>query len=150
MSLLLDAGQAAAAEQQTVDGQDRQTGCRVSVPARWQSLSLFWSGDCPQGRAAGLGVVRAYDGSRLQAAFYGDLVQGRWSFGVLEEEGGYAAGHFKNAEAIDTDERNVLLDAFRVASKAAGALGDDFAAKGNAASATHYRRKAKALAEQLD
>lgn len=135
---------------ETLESRDRQTGCRLSVPKPWQGLTIHWSGACPQGRASGIGVLRAYDGPRLRAAFYGELANGTWSFGVLDNQGSYAAGHFRNTEAISGADRNVLIDAFDVASGAARALADDFAAKGNAASAEHYRRKAKALAEVLD
>lgn len=143
---------------------DGLTGCRMFLPPAWKDMSVRWSGSCPAGRAAGTGVVRGYVGNRLAIAFFGELDQGEWRLGVLDDGGGYQAGRFQDGRpdwwpapkpapgtTADVDARRTdAIAAFDLASKAARALAEEFARQGNRASSEFYRHKSSELAEQMD
>lgn len=125
--------------------------CSVSAPAGWPSEDLRWSGPCPGGVAEGRGVVRAYVDGRVVRIFYGRLKAGRLALGVVELEGGYAAGRFDDqGRAINDGERDALILAFDEASAAAREMADRFRSRGNEASARFYADRARKLAQQMD
>jgi hypothetical protein len=124
--------------------------CTFEVPKDWQPADTRWHGACLKGRADGLGVLRHLSGSKVDRVFYGRLKSGVPSLGVIEIDGGFIAGEFRDGVVADSQDRNIIIRAFDEASKAAKSAASRFERDGNKASATHYRERAKALANQMD
>ena len=125
--------------------------CRFAVPATWDARQVRWSGDCRDGLAQGLGVLRLLQGNQVRQVFYGRLKDGRPLQGAIEVDGGWRAGRFDAQGAVVQDgERNTLIEAFDTASQAARQAAQRFQAGGNPASARLYRQKAEQLAKQMD
>jgi hypothetical protein len=134
---------------------DGQAGCRFQRPEIWAGGNVAWLGDCQNGFAEGSGViVNVVEGAEAER-FYGHLDSGSPSVGVLQTDSGFMAGRWKHgaiAEPLrdDVAQRNVTLDAFRVAASAATAVSKSFAKKADAESSSFYARQARVLREQMD
>lgn len=129
---------------------DQTTGCRFQIPSDWQGYTAQWTGECRDKVAEGLGVLRMYDAGRFKTAFYGEMSRGKPVIGVIDVGGGYMAGRFTDGKLNETDDRNLTIRAFRVASDAAREASERFRRGGNEASARHYATVAERLANQLD
>jgi hypothetical protein len=86
--------------------------------------------------------------------FYGRLVQGSLSIGVLDVGGGFMAGRWENGVLAaplpdDVAERNIAIKAFDVGAAAATAVSKSLAKK-DAKASTFYAERARALQEQMD
>ncbi len=127
-------------------------GCRVvTAPEGWAAASLRWDGECAGDLAHGLGVLKEQDGATVKRMFFGRVVKGELTLGVLEEPGqGLGAGEFRGGKLLDTSDRSLIIKSFEDAAKAATAAADRFERAGNKASAKFYRDKAKQLREQMD
>lgn len=129
----------------------RAQQCQFVAPADWSSsTSIRWFGACPGGGADGLGVLRSYFRGAPGPAFFGRMVAGTLDMGVIEGEGGFTAGRFRDGEVVAGADRQTLIDAFTLAAKAARATAARFKAEGNAASARFYADKADQLENQMD
>jgi len=125
--------------------------CESQRPPDWPATAVLrWDGPCVDKRATGLGVLRAYEGTRATRVFYGRMSAGQMELGVVELSDGYVAGRFDGGRRVPSDDRNVLIDAFRQASQAASDAAERFRRAGNTASAAHYSNKARQLADQMD
>jgi len=126
--------------------------CSVTTPPEgWAATSLRWDGDCSNGLATGLGVLKEQQGTTVQRSFFGRVENGELALGVIDTpEQGFSAGHFAQGRVQASDERQVYIDAFNVAAQAAGAAATRFEQAGNNASAQFYRQKEQAFHEQLD
>ena len=124
--------------------------CQFAVPPEWVGRTLNWDGACKAGKADGSGVLRAYGKDKTTEIFFGQMRAGQLAVGVMEVEGGYKAGNFVNGAVQDTEDRNILLKAFDVASAAAKAYSERLKQAGNAPSAKLYAEKAEELAQQMD
>jgi hypothetical protein len=124
--------------------------CAFDTPPGWEKARIVWFGSCAEGRADGLGVLRAYMGGKPGDAFFGRLAHGALTVGVMETEGGYAAGDFANGRALETDERQKLIDAFRTGAEAARAASALFKQQNNPGSAQFYAEQADKLSRQMD
>jgi hypothetical protein len=125
--------------------------CKVLRPPGVDSkVTADWRGDCKNGTATGLGVARYLNGGKVETAFYGQVKDGAWEFGVYDTNSGYIAGHFKDNQLVPSDDRNVTIQAFETASKAATELSKKFEKQGNKASAKYYKDVAGKLAGQMD
>lgn len=113
-----------------------------------------WEGECKAGKAHGKGVLRAYPSAESAGStvliFFGEIIHGEPSIGVIDVPDGFIAGELREGRVIDTGDRNTIIRAFRVASEAAMLASERFAAAGNRASARFYASKAEVLAEQMD
>lgn len=124
--------------------------CDFIAPPDWSSAtSIRWFGPCERGQASGSGVLRSYLNGKPGPAFYGRMGNGTPRFGVIETEEGFAAGNIVEGEA-KADNRQVIIDAFRVAAQAARAASARFKAENNAGSARFYAEKASQLDRQMD
>lgn len=129
----------------------RAQACRTVAPPDWSSAtSIRWFGPCPGGAADGLGVLRSYLNGKPGPAFYGRMAKGALDVGVVEDEGGFAAGKFVGGEPQQGGDRQTLIKAFDIAAKAARAAAAQFRAENNAGSANLYEAKAKQLERQMD
>ena len=134
----------------------KNTNCKLFVQPQELKLSLNWHGPCRNGFAHGLGVIRYQRGVEVTSVFYGILKDGFWETGVLDNRKGYIAGRFErntllvslNSEGVQ--DRNVILQAFRTAEKAAIKLSKEFERQKNSASAKHYLAESQKLAQQMD
>jgi hypothetical protein len=124
--------------------------CRFRVPEGWPLRPVRWSGSCHAGLAEGGGTLRLYRDGRVARVFYGLLEQGQPTLGVIEQPGGFVAGHFEAGKVVADGERNTLIQAFDTASEAARQLAETYRLAGNAASARFYQDKARQLAQQMD
>lgn len=124
--------------------------CNFIAPPDWSSAtSIRWFGPCERGVASGSGVLRTYLNGKPGPAFYGRMANGTPRFGVIETEEGFAAGNIVEGEAKAKD-RQVIIDAFRVAAQAARAASARFKTENNAGSARFYAEKANQLDRQMD
>ena len=124
--------------------------CNFIAPPDWSSAtSIRWFGPCERGVASGSGVLRSYLNGKPGPAFYGRMANGAPRFGVIETEEGFAAGAFVEGEA-KAENRQVIIDAFRVAAQAARATSARFKTENNAGSARYYAEKASQLDRQMD
>jgi hypothetical protein len=114
-----------------------------------------WEGDCQQGKADGLGALRAYEGSRAVQIFFGRLEHGQPKLGVIDKFGSFSSGRFSNGKVIDSepvDENGVslMVVCFEEAIAAAKQVSAHFESAGNAASAKYYAERARVLERQLE
>jgi hypothetical protein len=130
------------------------TPCAFSAPAALAGRTAKWEGECSGGQAQGHGVLRGYPSSGGNDSsvlfFYGSFERGEAKLGVIETPDGYMAGEFRAGELIASDDRNLLLRAFRSAGDAASLVSQRYQAAGNAASAAFYSKKAQSLRAQLE
>ena len=124
--------------------------CQFAPPVEWLDSTLFWEGQCQAGKAHGQGVLRAYKKGAKTLLFFGNLVQGELSLGVIDTSEGYIAGQFSHGKLVDDVERNVIIGAFRSASAAAKANSQRLKQEGNKKSAAFYLKKARELEQQMD
>ena len=87
--------------------------------------------------------------------FLGRVEKGYLRSGVLQTDGGYVAGPWKDGVVIedgadDQAKRNAILAAFEEAAKAADATSRTMARKSNAASSRFYAQLANRLRAQMD
>ena len=128
--------------------------CRFQRPAVWAGGQVTWLGRCQTGFAKGDGVlVNVIEGAEPER-FYGRLEHGSPSVGVLQADGGFLAGRWRNGVvaaplADDVAQRNVVIGAFRVASSASSAVSDSFREK-DATSNAFYAEQARLLRDQMD
>jgi len=131
---------------------DPATGCRFELPRTLAGGNVFWMGDCPRGRASGLGMLRRRDGNTAGAAFFGELKSGVPTIGVIQVEGGYEVGRYRDGDLTSARSRELdfpeRLDAFRTAAQAARAVAAKFVVIGNERSAAFYANIARQLDEQ--
>lgn len=128
---------------------DVASGCRFLPPADWPAR-VNWIGDCRDGLAEGLGVLKASEVGEVVAFFFGRMEHGRPSEGALEGGGGRMAGRFVDGRIAVGGDRNDLIRAFDVAGAGAEAAAALFARMGNQPSSDFYRRKARQMREQMD
>ena len=126
--------------------------CSVTTPPEgWAASALRWDGDCANGVATGLGVLKELQGAAVQRSFFGRVDNGELLLGVIDTpEQGFSAGRFVQGRVQVSDERQVFIDAFELAAQAAGAAAARFEQAGNQASARLYRQKEQTFYEQLD
>jgi hypothetical protein len=123
--------------------------CRFEAPSDLDASPARWLGECPQGAAQGLGVLRGGTGEPF-AFFAGVMQQGRPTEGLLMlREGGWMV-----AVAFDEDLKTVQNGglhpewddrAFAQAHGGALATASWFRRQGNAASAAYYARLAQSI-----
>ena len=131
---------------------DPATGCRFELPRTLAGGNVFWTGDCPRGRASGLGMLRRRNGSTAGAAFFGELKSGVPTIGVIQMPGGYEVGRYQDGDLTSTRSRELdfpeRLEAFRTAAQAARAVAAKFVVAGHDRSAAFYANVARQLDEQ--
>jgi hypothetical protein len=124
--------------------------CSFEVPAQWSREATRWDGECSDGRAHGLGVLKEYQNGSVAKFFFGRLRSGQPVLGVIDQPEGFIAGTFRDGRAVPSDERQATISAFNEAEQAARSVSDRFRKAGNAASTAFYRNKARELREQMD
>jgi hypothetical protein len=124
--------------------------CSFEVPAQWSREGTRWDGECSDGRAHGLGVLKEYRNGSVAKFFFGRLRGGQPILGVIDQPEGYVAGTFRDGRAVPSEERQATISAFTEAEKAAKSVSDRFRKAGNGASTEFYRNKARELREQMD
>ena len=136
----------------TVACQPTLAACNVTTPPEgWAAGSARWDGACAGSQADGLGVLKEQQGAAVKRMFLGRAAKGELALGVVDiPDEGYMAGRFSAGKLQPTDDRQLIIQAFDEAAKAATAAADRFEKAGNAGSAKFYRAKAKALREQMD
>lgn len=140
-----------AADGQLVWSQDPGSKCRFVAPKSLTAGPTNWIGECPGGKASGLGVLVRRDAGTATATFYGELRDGVPVIGAINVDGGYVVGKFTGDDLVQGDlEPQVRIDSFTVAAKAARAASARFQAQKNAASARFYADAAKQLDQQVE
>ncbi|HEY4202819.1 MAG TPA: hypothetical protein VGM83_19890 [Devosiaceae bacterium] len=132
--------------------EDPASRCRFVAPKSLTAGPTFWVGDCPNGKASGLGMLRRRDGDHVGPAFYGKMQEGVPQLGVIDDDEGYRVGAFHDGD-IGTDrelEPQVRLDAFRVATDAARQVSATYRAENNPASGKFYEDVATMLDQQIE
>lgn len=124
--------------------------CSFEVPAQWSREATRWDGECSDGRAHGLGVLKEYRNGSVTKFFFGRLRGGQPVLGVIDQPEGFIAGTFRDGRAVPSEERQATISAFTEAEQAAKSVSDRFRKAGNAASTEFYRNKARELREQMD
>jgi hypothetical protein len=99
-------------------------------------------------------MVNAVEGAEPER-FYGHLERGSPSVGVLQTDSGFVAGRWNGgtvAPALPDDvaQRNVVIEAFRVAARAATDVSTSFANRADPEASRFYARQALLLREQMD
>ena len=145
---------AAAPEEAKASGPAAAVSCTFSALERFEGRTVKWEGECTGGKADGKGVLRAYPkaGSADKAVliFFGTLERGDAKLGVIETPDGFMAGEFRQGKLQDSEDPNVTIRAFKVATEAATLVSERLKAAGNAASSTFYAKKAQTLQQQMD
>jgi len=139
----------------TTPASEGQTGCRFQRPQLWTAGRTQWLGGCRQGFADGSGVIVNTGEGAEPERFYGRLEGGSPSIGVVHTAGGFVAGRWRNgslgaALPDDMAQRNVLIEAFRVAADAATATSKLLLDKGDGAGSSFYSTQARLLGDQMD
>ena len=124
--------------------------CTFEVPAQWVRDGTRWDGECADGRAHGLGVLKEYRNGSVAKFFFGRLRGGQLVLGVIDQPEGFVAGSFREGRVVPSDERQATVSAFNEAEQAAKSVASRFRKAGNAASADFYSNKARELREQMD
>ena len=85
--------------------------CSVTTaPEGWAANSLRWDGDCVNGLANGLGVLKEQQGATVQRSFFGRVDKGELALGVIDTpEQGFSAGHFAQGRVQPSDERQARI-----------------------------------------
>ena len=123
--------------------------CTAMPPANWAS-SIRWDGPCRDGIANGSGALKEMNGSTIRRLFFGEVKNGTLQYGVIDTGDGYIAGHFDHGNAVQNEDRQIVIAAFDKAATAADEAAQRYEKAGNQASAKFYRAKAKAMREQMD
>lgn len=130
---------------------DPSTQCSFVAPQALTDASKYWIGPCPDGKASGIGMIRARKGSEAGAAFYGEVKEGVPVIGVVDLNGAYQAGRFSGRDLGQGDiVWQDTQDSFEAAVRAAHNVSEHYALANNKASADYYRTVAKQLKTQLD
>jgi len=128
--------------------------CAFTAPEGFQGRVVKWVGECQNGKAHGIGVLRGYpkahDTEGHIVVFYGALEQGQPVIGVIETADGYLVGRFSAGKVHPFEERNDSIVAFDRAAEAATLASKRFQAAGNKEAAAFYTKKAQELAQQMD
>lgn len=127
-----------------------ETVCAFTAPAGWSQKATRWDGECREGHAEGLGVLKEYQQQKVVRFFFGRLEHGELKLGVIDQPEGFVAAQFAKGEPLPSDDRQRTVDAFAEGEKAANEAASRFSKAGKQASAKFYAAKAKALREQLD
>lgn len=127
-----------------------QSKCGFVVPKGWIEKNTRWNGQCVDGYADGLGILKEFEKGKVRQFFFGKINKGKVEFGVIDQPDGYIAGKFNDGIFVPSDDRQTYIDAFNVAKKAAIKAAGDFRKVGNKASAQFYENKAKELNDQMD
>lgn len=127
-----------------------QASCVFTVPAGWNQTATRWDGECRDGLADGLGVLKEYRQQTVVRFFFGRLEHGELKLGVIDQAEGFIAAEFANGQPLPSEDRQRTVDAFAAAEKAANEAAGRFSKAGQQASAKFYATKAKQLREQLD
>jgi hypothetical protein len=131
--------------------QDPASKCSFVAPSSLTAGPTYWTGDCADGKASGIGMLRRRDGSQSGYAFYGEMREGVPTLGVVDLDGGYKVGKFVGGDIGEENlEWQSRLDAFNLAVRAARAVSTHYAAEKNSASARHYESVAKTLEMQIE
>jgi len=124
--------------------------CQFTVPEGWVQTSTRWDGDCRDGYADGIGVLKEYQGQEVKHLFLGRIKSGALVVGVIEERDGYLAGKFHKGRHVPSDDRQTVITAFAEAERAAKQAAIRYRKAGNTPSARFYEDKARQLGEQMD
>ena len=133
-----------------------QPDCRFQRLDAWAGGGeLTWLGGCRDGFADSVGVIVNVVEGVEREHFYGRLDQGFPSIGVRQTAGGLVAGRWEHGAVVaplldDVAQRNIMLDAFRVAAAAAAAVSEQFRKKADVEASGFYASQARMLSEQLD
>ena len=123
-------------------------GCRFAAPTELDARPSAWLGECRNGAADGLGVIRA--GTREPYSFFaGRMAHGRPANGLLLlQTGMMAAIRFDaSGRVVSSDGLHPQQDEhiFAQAQNAARAVSARFAKAGNPRSATYYKQLARRI-----
>ena len=124
--------------------------CLFNVPAGWNQTTTRWDGECRDGHADGLGVLKEYRQQKVLRFFFGRLEHGELKVGVIDQPEGFMAGEFAKGAPVTAKDAQQTVSAFAEAEKAANEAAARFRKAGNLEAARFYAAKAKALREQLD
>jgi len=124
--------------------------CKVTPPDGWRPDKVEWEGECRMGTAEGLGVLTQQAGPQHNFYFFGRVKHGEPDVGVLETDEGYEAGVFRQGKLSPSDDRQVAINAFRVAAMAAQQAAERYRKRGKLGLARDFRKKARQLQEQMD
>lgn len=127
-----------------------QSACVFTAPAGWNQTATRWDGECRDGHAEGLGVLKEYQQRQVVRFFFGRLEHGELKLGVIDQAEGFVAAQFAKGKPLPSEDRQRTMDAFAAAEKAANEAASRFSKAGQQASAKFYAAKAKELREQLD
>jgi hypothetical protein len=125
------------------------TPCRFEAPADLDAAPARWLGECPQGAAEGLGVLRGGTGEPY-AYFAGVMHQGRPAEGLLMlKAGGWmlAVAFDESLKVVSNGGLHPEWDdrAFERAHAGALATAGWFKRQGNQGSAAYYTRMAQSI-----
>ncbi len=124
------------------------TACNMTMPKDFTGVPVQWLGACPAGHAEGLGVIRAGRAEPYRF-FAGEARGGRPLRGLIVVDGGfYAAAAFDargTRQDVTSGDPNEFHALFVLATRAALATAQRFAAAGNRGSAAYYQRLAKQI-----
>ena len=124
--------------------------CVFNVPEGWVQANTRWIGQCCAGYADGLGILKEYSNGIVIRFFLGRIKKGDIVFGVIDQADGYIAGKFVDGALLPSDDRQLHIDAFDEAGRAAKKAAEEFGESGNKASAQFYMKKAEELFNQMD
>jgi hypothetical protein len=131
-------------------GAGAQGACLFSAPTGWNQTTTRWEGECRDGHADGLGVLKEYQQQKVVRFFFGRLEHGEVKLGVIDQPEGFVAGEFVKGAPVPSEDAQRTVSAFAEAEKAANEAASRFSKAGNKESAKLYAAKAKELREQLD
>lgn len=124
--------------------------CQVRAPVEFGAAPAQWLGACSAGRAHGLGVIRSGKAEPFKF-FAGEARTGHPVKGLLITADGWFAAASFDASGRHVDIKSGDPDAYHalyvLASRAATASAQRFAAAGNKASAAYYQRLAKRITD---
>lgn len=129
---------------------DPGTGCRFVPPASLATGPTYWIGECPNGRANGLGMLRRRTNGVAGHAFYGMMTDGIPVIGAVDKDGSFRVGRFAHGDIGPGTTPQENLDGFRTAVNAARTVSRWYATQGNAASADFYVKVAANLELQIE
>ena len=124
--------------------------CGFIAPEGWNQANTRWNGDCVSGNADGLGVLKEFENRKVKRFIFGRFVKGEIQQGVIDQKDGYSSGQFKSGVLITSEDRQVFIDSFRVAAKAASLVASRYRKLGNKGSAQFYEKKRKELEQQMN
>lgn len=127
-----------------------QITCALTAPAGWNQTATRWDGECRDGHAEGLGVLKEYQHGKVVRFFFGTLEHGEPKLGVVDQAEGFVAAQFAKGKPLPSEDRQRTVDAFAAAEKATTEAANRFSKAGQQASAKFYAAKAKELREQMD